>query len=997
MSGKTELINAGFQNPQRAEKLLKALEPASFPAHWLPGKIGKTPDPDACLLHLVRLWETVGQKRDHAEILLRICADEDSADRLFALLGYSSFLSDLLISHPALLRVFIPGAYPDLNPDADRERWAVKEALRAAEHERRSETLRLHYWSRVMQVAAYDLTAPDPCAAVSQVCGSLSALAEATLAEALDIAAEEFSDLPRVKPALIALGKTGARELNYSSDVDLIAVVHEGDGDLPEARIIRCATEILGKMTQIVCGPGSVPGLWELDFGLRPEGKDGALVRTLSSYLTYYRRWAQGWEFQALLKARPIAGDTRLGREFVRGLQPLVWNAAERDSFVEETRAMRERVENLVPSSEEERQLKLGKGGLRDVEFTVQLLQLVHGRTDPDLRSANTWETIAALAEKGYISRAHGEELAQSYRFFRVLEHRIQLRRFRRTHLVPRDPAELARIGRSIERGRFSDPVQLENYRRDLRRKVRKLHMALYYRPLLPEMAKLSKDDVSLDPQAARQRLAAIGYRDPQQALAHISALGTGISRTAAIQRQILPVMMGWFGSGPEPDQGLKAFRILSEKMGGTSWYMRTLRDSGSTAKRLARLLSESKYIARELPALPESISWLGDDRLLVPRTAEEMRVELNSLLSRRTSPAQIVLAGRYLRRKELLRTALAQALNLTDTSGAQRAIANAADMAVQAGVKAAIAQTEEECAREIGVRFAVIAMGRYGGRELTYSSDADVLFVYRGEGGNEARDGQDALRCAQNFMRLLQSPGEEPALEVDANLRPEGRNGALARSVAGYRDYYLRWCDTWERQALLRARFCAGDSDVGKEFLDLIDPVRYPREGLSVSAIRDVRMLKLRMEKERLPRGPSAADHLKLGPGGLSDTEWTVQLLQLRHAARIPALRTVGTADALREAERAGLLGARETEILREAWMSASRLRDLNILATGSFVDSKVNLLLRDPRELACVASMLGLSKRRKHDVIEHHLHKARLARQITERIFYGDTRQPR
>ncbi len=295
--------------------------------------------------------------------------------------------------------------------------------------------------------------------------------------------------------------------------------------------------------------------IWPVDAALRPEGKAGPLVRTLASHVAYYQRWAKTWEFQALLKARPVAGDLALGQAYVDAVAPMVWAAAERDDFVVDVQQMRRRVEQTLPAADSHRELKLGPGGLRDVEFAVQLLQLVHGRTDEALRSPNTLEALESLSTFGYVGRDDAAELDRAYRFLRTVEHRLQLHRLRRTHVMPEDPDELRRLARSV--GLRTDPVAaLDREWRQHAREVRRLHEKLFYRPLLSSVARLASDEARLTPEAARSRLEALGYEDPAGALRHLEALTAGVSRRAAIQRTLLPVLLGWFADAPDPDGG---------------------------------------------------------------------------------------------------------------------------------------------------------------------------------------------------------------------------------------------------------------------------------------------------------------------------------------------------------------------------------------------------------------------------------------------------------
>ena len=1011
----SQLRRAGFADPVRGEALLSdpALDELKRPEYL--AEFDQVADPDQCLLAFIRLKEACDAAGCGA-ILRGLVANARTRARLVALLGMSSSLGDFMISHPHLTEEIIshPGGHERASISTTtlaRERALALEAVGAdpetpfpvAHGEDCINKLRVHYFTRIGALAASDLTAPDPLEAMPEVSSQIADIVGGTLDAALAVARAEVEDADKVGLAIIAMGKTGARELNYISDVDVVYVARGlddgsdgGSGDaepLDEPDVIRIATRLATSVGRAVSASAGEPALWILDANLRPEGKDGPLVRTLESHVAYYDRWAKGWEFQALLKARPIAGDMELGEAYISALRPKVWEAANRENFVEDSRAMRRRVEEHVPAREQGRQLKLGKGGLRDVEFTVQLLQLVHGRTDESLRTQSTLDSIGALRDGGYVARKDAELLDHDYRFLRTLEHRIQLQRLRRSHLVPSGEAELRRVARSLQRAGIHTSADLEKAWQDTRRQVRKLHEAIYYRPLLPEAARLSPDDVSLDSEAAKARLSSMGYLDPSGALNHISALTSGVSRTAAIQRQLLPVMLGWFAQGPEPDAGLLAFRVLSEKMGRTSWYMRTLRDGGAAAERLCLILSSSRYLADQIPGLAESISWLVDKSDLLPPTREELDTELESLLTRRHEPSDIVSAGRYLRRRELMRTAMGQVLRVVEPAESRAAVSHAAEISIEAGLRAA----QIAGCRKLGIdeplsRYAVVALGRLGGKEMGYASDADILFLHDPlPDSDEVLAQRLANEVASQLARLLKEASPEPPMPVDYDLRPEGRNGVLARSLGSLAEYYERWAEVWEFQSLLRARPIAGNEALGAEFVKAIDPFRYPAGGLGDAALREVRRIKARVETERMPRGVQPQRHLKLGRGGLADVEWTAQLLQLQHAGAYPALRTTATLPALAAAREVGLLSSTDHDRLVEAWSRASLLRDLNFLGTGRAQSSKIDVLPHELGELAVVASLMGKDTSERHDVEEEYLRGARRARAIVERVFYA------
>jgi glutamate-ammonia-ligase adenylyltransferase len=737
-----------------------------------------------------------------------------------------------------------------------------------------------------------------------------------------------------------------------------------------------------------VCSETTAEGsIWPVDAALRPEGKSGPLVRTVASHEAYYQRWAKPWEFQALLKARPVAGDLELGRQYVETVAPLVWSVGERPGFVDEVRTMRRRVEDTLPAGAADRELKLGPGGLRDVEFAVQLLQLVHGRADPSLRSVTTLSALDALAAGGYVGREDAARLGEAYRFLRTVEHRLQLYRLRRTHLLPDDEPSLRRLGRAL--GFSSHPVaELRDAHAQHAREVRRLHEKLFYRPLLAAVARLPADETRLTPAQARTRLEALGYADPAGALRHLEALTQGVSRRASIQRTLLPVLLGWFADAADPDAGLLAFRQLSDAVGATPWYLRLLRDEGMTAEHLARLLGGSRYVADLMARAPESVRLLADDAELTPRAASTLMGEFLAAARRREDWEGAVGTVRGLRRRELLRTAMADLLGRCEQRAVGVALSDVASATVAAALDVATRKIAAEWRRALPMRLSVIGMGRFGGREQGYGSDADVLFVHEPEPGvADDEAARAAHEVANELRRLLALPAPDPPLDVDADLRPEGRQGPLTRSLASYAAYYERWASVWESQALLRARYVAGDEDVAARFGELIAPLRWPVGGLDAAGVREIRRIKARVEAERLPRAADPSLHTKLGRGGLADVEWTVQLLQLRWASEHAGLRTTGTLEALDAIAAAGLLPADEVATLTAAWQLATRVRNAIVLFRGRPADS----LPSDVRELAGVARAVGYSAGHTADLVEDYRRVTRRARAVVERTFYA------
>ncbi|MCX2179481.1 bifunctional [glutamine synthetase] adenylyltransferase/[glutamine synthetase]-adenylyl-L-tyrosine phosphorylase [Streptomyces sp. SKN60] len=983
----TRLLRHGFTDPSAAERLLGLDELASLrDDSVLLDALGATADPDLALRGLVRLVEAQPEA-ERTTLTTTLLSAKPFRDRLLGVLGTSEALADHLARHPRDWQALVTYEAVDLHPGIAE----FEQGLAGADE---PVALRVAYRRCLLSIAARDVCGTTD---VTQTAAELADLATATLRAALRIARAAAPDDAAVcRLAVIAMGKCGGNELNYVSDVDVIFVGEAADG-ADEAKALQAATRLASHLMRI-CSETTIEGaIWPVDANLRPEGRNGPLVRTLSSHLAYYQRWAKTWEFQALLKARPVAGDAELGAAYVDALSPLVWQAAERENFVPDVQKMRRRVVDNIPAAQVDRELKLGPGGLRDVEFAVQLLQLVHGRSDATLHSGTTLAALAALAAGGYVGRADAAQLDDAYRFLRALEHRIQLFRLRRTHLVPEGAEDLRRLGRSL--GLRTDPVAELN--REWRRHaavVRRLHEKLFYRPLLDAVAQLAPGEIRLSPEAAGQRLEALGYADPAAALRHLEALSSGVSRKAAIQRTLLPVLLGWFADSADPDAGLLGFRKVSDALGKTPWYLRLLRDEGAAAENLARVLSAGRLAPDLLLRAPEAVAILGDPEGLKPRGREHLEQEVLAAVGRADGAEQAVAAARGVRRRELFRTAAADLIRsygtedsprepdpgaLVDRVGQAVTDLNAATLAgaLRAAVRAEWGDT-------LPTRFAVIGMGRFGGHELSYGSDADVLFVHEPrEGVDEQEAARAATRVVTEMRRLLQLPTADPPLLIDADLRPEGKSGPMVRTLKSYEAYYRRWSLVWESQALLRAEPMAGDPELGARFIELIDPLRYPMEGLGEEAVREIRRLKARMETERLPRGADPTLHAKLGRGGLSDVEWTVQLLQMRHGWAEPGLRTTRTRAALAAAHAAGLIPTEEAQTLDEAWVLATRVRNAVMLVRGRPGDTFPS----EPRELAAVGRYLGYTPGHVGELVDDYRRITRRARAVMEELFYG------
>lgn len=974
----TDLARLGFTELDPTVALLaelSALLGDRIPVGDLLPAFAHAADPDLALRLLAQLL------RQSFTETVALIGDARAADKLIRVLGASAGLGEFLLRHPQELSMLaLPYSDP---PAAEFYRVELAASIFGLDEEAARDALRVRYRSHLTQLAAWDLEQADPLDCLDRVAAALADLAAAALDAALIIARTTVrfpvDEVAATRLAIIGMGKAGARELNYVSDVDVIFVA-ESSGEIDDGRAVEIATGLAKATMRAIHDFSREPALWEVDANLRPEGKDGALVRTLDSHLAYYDRWAKSWEFQALLKARPLAGDSELAARYVAALSPKVWSSASRENFVEGVQRMRERVTDNIPSNELDYQLKLGPGGLRDVEFTIQLLQLVHGQADELVRQGATLPALAALAEQGYIGRVEAAEFARDYRFLRLLEHRLQLTNLSRTHLMPRDSDAVRVLARSS--GVASTAQELIEQWNRTKREVRSLHERLFYRPLLSAVAALPAEGLSLTSEQAEARLSAIGFRDAKSALAHIGALTGGVSRRSAIQRNLLPVILQWFAAGADPDFGLLAFRRLSDDLGESHWFLRMLRDSSGAAQRLTTVLASSKFVGLLLETIPEAAAWLDREEELEPRPLASLLEENASILTRHEDIVTAAKVFRAARRREVLRLAIGSILGRIKVEALGLALSDVTT-ALLTCVLHGLRPVDD------GIEFGIIAMGRYGGQELGFGSDADVLYVYR----STTASSEEAAARAKFLAAELNRHTEDFRLpfDLDTGLRPEGKNGPVVRSLDSYRAYYARWSLTWEAQALLRARGVVGDAALLADFHDLAAEVRYPL-AISDNDVREVKRIKARIESERLPQAADPARHLKLGRGSLSDVEWFVQLIQLQHGAQVPGLRTTSTVDALEVAREHDFIGTADAEKLRDAWILSSRVRSALVL----WMTRSTDVLPTDRRQLEGVARIMAYPPGSASQLEEDYLRVTRLARGVFEKRFYGIAKTP-
>jgi len=860
------------------------------------------------------------------------------ARALLGLVDVSRSITSSLLQDPGLLDAVREGVGLrwELDADALTERW----------HRRTggADDLRRFKRYEFVRIAARDLAG---IADLPSATRELAALADVVIQEALRLAE------PTVPLAVIGMGKLGGRELNYASDVDVV-VVHEGDAQ-EAAKAVR-------RFMKAMTDPSPAGTVWRTDLDLRPEGPSGALSRTPGSYGAYYRQWAQPWEYQALIKTRYVAGDVGVSNAYFDAIRPVVWGDQLPPGALEHIRTIKERVEQRATAALRQ-DVKRAPGGIRDVEFAVQLLQLVHGRNDPTIRSPSTLEALVQLVRAGHLTQADADRLDESYCYLRTVEHRVQLRDERQTHDLPDDPDGLLWLARVLGH-RQEDPAEAvaafgQRHERRLGA-VREIHARLFHRRTLEPVA-------TARPIAEGTRvehLAARGFADPAEADAILARLTDGLGPTSRLLRHLVPLLVDALAAAPDPDLALVRLAWISDGPTRGPVVAAALRESPVVLERLCRLLGSCGAASGLLRRDPHAVA------LLEPPTGDATPA-LNTADYAAAFADGPDAIGRLLRRDQLA-VMVADVLDGIDVRVVGRALSSMAD-ALLAGALAAAGAPP---------RFAIAGLGRLGGEELSYSSDLDVVFLADTASPDE---GVAATTAAKQVVALVHDPKQGGRLwEIDARLRPEGSNAPILTTVAGASAYYAGRAARWELQSMLRIRHVAGDPAVTGRLVAATDPLVYPVDA-GPDAAEEIRAMKRRIERERCPQDDRRERHLKLGPGGLSDVEFLVQSLQLQHGAARPDLRTASTFAGVEHLRDAGLLDPDDAAALLDAYELASRLRDRLYLEHGRPRDE----LPADPAELDVIARSSGDTSGRA--LADRWRTTADRCREVVDRVFYG------
>lgn len=921
----------GFDDPAQAARLLQDLAGHDIPdarfEELLPAlaeALSRSSDPDRALANLAAWLANVGSRSLYYSLL----AEHPAAlDALVTVLAASQFLSDILIRNPEYFEVLANPAIRDRRRSTEDFLAEARRRVAIARTENsKRDALRRFKPPEVLRIGARDILG---LADVPATVAEISAFAAACVQVAVETAQAEKGF------AVIAMGKLGGEELNYASDIDLIFVHADSLSQEKALRFGEAVQDTLARRTDA----GIV---FRVDLRLRPEGRFGPISRSLSSCRAYYESWAENWERQALIKARFIAGDSDVGDGFLQMIEPFVYRHRVEERFLADIRANKRRIEKKVArAGESETNVKEGVGGIRDVEFTVQLLQLVAGGAHAELRTGNTLIALDRLVEFSLLAPEERNILRESYLFLRHVEHRLQIMDERPVRNIPRVPGEVAKFGRSL--GYAGADEFLADYRRHTSR-VNALFQRLFYGedPALNHRAVMAEtplkrassllhvdaqaSDVFTDwvrtasePQSRAgllDHLTRAGFADPEAAygLLRFSQVGSEYGAIPPEARErfavLAPRLIKAASRTSSPDAALRGIDSLALAVPSRAALYLSLIEDEDLIERLCLLAAESPPLWQLLLGHMEYLDMLADGDAL----SERSPVPAPAIQG--DDPAKPIAS--YLRR-ERLRIGAQDVWGLLSPQQVGAALTETAQAVLQAALSLDPA---------LAGSIAIIGLGKLGGAEIGYGSDLDVLFVV-----DDQASFSGATSLAERVMALVRQDLKRygAGYEIDARLRPDGKSGLLIRRIEDYADYYRTSADTWEKQALLKARAVAGNALLGEQFVALARSVVYDTP-LAGEQIGELRHMKGRIERER---SKGAAD-LKLGPGGLSDIEWVAQMLQWQHGKRWPKAQAPGTLAALTALRDAGVLRQDDWETLTTAYIDLTRLRNRQWLKDG-------------------------------------------------------------
>jgi glutamate-ammonia-ligase adenylyltransferase len=972
----------------------------------LEGALASTADPDMALNNLDRF---VAASRNPLSLAALLQRDTSALPTLLQIFSTSQHLSDLLVADPEsfdLLRMSEgqPYARQALVEDITSEVGALEHdqtVLTALRRFKRRETLRISYGDIVREQSAQTVTA--------QISYVADAILEAALQAAWKklVATRGMPYGPDGRPArfvVLAMGKLGGVELNYSSDIDLI-FLYDVDGTTDARRPLtnaeffdRLARELVRLLTEAT--DLGVP--YRVDLRLRPEGERGPMVISTAAALSYYDIRGRTWERQAYIKARPAAGSLELGREFLEELRPWIYRRYLSRADISGIRALKRRIEQRTQrDGADTRDVKTGHGGIRDVEFVIQFLQLLNGADLPQLQTGNTLQAIAQLENMGSLSNLESSLLADNYSFLRKIEHRLQIMFDLQTHLMPSQPEELRKL--ALRMGYTEKPQRsaLDAFQDDYREKTavnRRILDHLLHDAFSDDADTEAEVDLVLDPDPPEQEIAQVlgkyPFRDVKLAYRHLMALGEEKIRFLSTRRcrhflaSIAPALLQAIAATPDPDSTLVNLGQVSESLGGKGVLWELFSFNPPSLKLYVQLCAYSPYLCGILTSNPGMIDSLMDSLVLDKLPTRESLQATLSGLCRAAEDLDPILHS--FKNDQQLCVGVRDLLGKEDVQSTTAALSNIAEVCLeQIAAREFVKLSSKFGQPTVGegpragepCEMVILALGKFGGQEMNYHSDLDIVFLFEADGHTVApRFARVETTSNQHFFselgtRIIKAASRLTQYgrlyEVDARLRPTGKSGALATSLDEFARYFQEGHgQLWERQTLCKARIVVGAPRVIKAALDALARASFEHRWHENDA-EEIRHMRHRTEET------AAGGNVKRGPGGIVDIEFLVQMLQLKHGRHCPAIRTPNTLAALAALAEAEILSPDDfaffTASYRFLRTLEGRLRLMNFTARNQLPD--------DPTELAKLAQLVGSSS--PQDLLsqfDHYTHETRL-----------------
>lgn len=800
---------------------------------------------------------------------------------------------------------------------------------------------------------------------VTDTTRALSRLADQCIRGALAAAARLETGNAEVARDLcvLAMGKLGAGELNLSSDIDLIYLL----GGATDPMRLERANRIGETLTEMIAAE-----CFRLDLRLRPGGRGSPLVIPVESALNYYQSMGDTWERAALLRARPVAGAIEIGEQLLVELTRFIYRRYLDFDTLRQLRAMKRQIEQELRSPDLiERNIKLGRGGIRELEFIVQSLTLIYGGRDPRLRTAKTLDAIGRLASYGYLASDRAQHLREAYRFLRDVEHKLQVVAGLQTHTLPQGRAERGTLAARLGFGKTAQAP--ERLRAELER--HRGLVATQFREMLAGGGERRGVKASAAAEiawrAAREgdtdfaALAELGFNRAAESVNHLVLLASGATQSSASpqRRELLerlgPELLDEIRGLADPDLALMNLAAFITAVGARTSFLGLLEEHPATRRVLLKLFASSSHLSALFIRHPEILDTLvRSDLVQVRRSAAALHQELEELVGSSVDFESRLDAIRAFRQQEFLRVAIADLAGNLELEDVQAELTLLAETVLRVALQLAFAETERRYPMVAGLKLCAMAMGRLGAGEMSYNSDLDLIFVYHEPDDAVPGAREVAARTVQKLIAILEVPTREGiAYKLDLRLRPSGNAGPLVASLEGFREYHRQSSAVWERQALIRGRAVAGDPWLAGEVEAARREFVFER-GLRPAEVGEIAAMRERMERE-IGAETSQRLNLKQGRGGLVDVEFLTQMMALRHGHEFPALRQYGTVELLRAIARSGLMAARDAADLESDYRFMLRLEDRLRIES----DQAAWALPTAPRELTPLARRMGYS----------------------------------